>query len=143
MSPAPITHFPKVIQGGMGIAVSSWQLAKEVSKAGQIGVISGTAIDGVISRRLQDGDPTGDIRRAMSHFPDQKVVKELLDKLFIEGGRDQNMPYIDIPKLTLKPSQFTNNLLVVASFVEVWLAKENNPGLIGIDRKSTRLNSSH
>ena len=133
MSPAPITHFPKVIQGGMGIAVSSWQLAKEVSKAGQIGVISGTAIDGVISRRLQDGDPTGDIRRAMSHFPDQKVVKELLDKLFIDVGRDQNKPYIDIPKLTLKPSQFTNNLLVVASFVEVWLAKENNPGLIGMN----------
>jgi NAD(P)H-dependent flavin oxidoreductase YrpB (nitropropane dioxygenase family) len=133
MSPAPITHYPKIIQGGMGIAVSSWQLAKEVSKAGQIGVISGTAIDGVVSRRLQDGDPTGDIRRAMSHFPDQKVVAQLLEKLFIEGGRDQSKPYIDIPKLTLKPSEFTNNLLVVSSFVEVWLAKENNPGLIGMN----------
>ena len=133
MSPAPITTFPKVIQGGMGIAVSSWQLAKEVSKAGQLGVISGTAIDGVVSRRLQDGDPTGDIRRALAHFPDQFVVHEILEKLFIEGGRDKNTPYIDIPKLTLKPSAFTNNLLVASSFVEVWLAKENNPGLIGMN----------
>jgi NAD(P)H-dependent flavin oxidoreductase YrpB (nitropropane dioxygenase family) len=117
----------------MGIAVSSWQLAKEVSKAGQLGVISGTAIDGVVARRLQDGDPTGDIRRALAHFPDQSVANQLLEKLFIEGGRDKDKPYIDIPKLTLKPSEFTNNLLVAASFVEVWLAKENHQGLIGMN----------
>ena len=133
MSPAPITTYPKIIQGGMGIAVSSWQLAKEVSKSGQLGVISGTAIDGVVSRRLQDGDPTGEIRRALSHFPDQSVANELISKLYIEGGRDKSKPYIDIPKITLKPNDFTNNLLVASSFVEVWLAKENNPGLIGMN----------
>ena len=88
MSPAPISQFPKIIQGGMGIAVSSWQLAKEVSSSGQLGVISGTAIDSVVARRLQDGDPSGEIRRALSHFPDQKVVTEILNRLFIEGGRE-------------------------------------------------------
>ena len=36
--------YPTVIQGGMGIAVSSWQLAKEVAIAGELGVISGTAL---------------------------------------------------------------------------------------------------
>lgn len=133
MAPAPITNHPTIIQGGMGIAVSSWQLAKEVSRAGQLGVISGTAIDGVVSRRLQDGDPTGEIRRAMSHFPNQDIVNVLLDRLFIEGGRDKSKPYADIPKLTLKPSDFTNHLLIVSSFVEVWLAKEDNPGLIGMN----------
>ena len=37
------SSYPTIIQGGMGIAVSSWQLAKEVSIAGELGVISGTA----------------------------------------------------------------------------------------------------
>ena len=133
MSPAPISQFPKIIQGGMGIAVSSWQLAKEVSSSGQLGVISGTAIDSVVARRLQDGDPSGEIRRALSHFPDQKVVAEILKRLFVEGGRDKSKPYVDIPKLTLKPSAFTNYLLIASSFVEVWLAKENNPGPIGMN----------
>ena len=31
-----------IIQGGMGVAVSSWQLARAVSQAGQLGVVSGT-----------------------------------------------------------------------------------------------------
>ena len=78
---------PVIIQGGMGIAVSNWQLAKRVSKAGQLGVVSGTAIDNVFARRLQDGDKSGDTRRALSHFPNQEIVEKLLKKYFIEIGR--------------------------------------------------------
>ncbi len=52
-------RLPTIIQGGMGIAVSSAALAKEVSRAGHLGVISGTAIDSVVARRLQDGDIDG------------------------------------------------------------------------------------
>ena len=124
---------PTLIQGGMGIAVSSAELAKEVSKAGHLGVISGTAIDSVVARRLQDGDLDGSIRRAMSHFPNQDVIKGVMDRYFIEGGRDQSKPYIDVPKLTLKPVQHAVDILVVASFVEVWLAKEGHDGLIGMN----------
>ena len=62
----PDVKHPTIIQGGMGIAVSSWQLAKQVAMAGELGVISGTAIDSVVARRLQDGDPAGDIRRGQS-----------------------------------------------------------------------------
>ena len=47
---------PAIIQGGMGAAVSSWALAKEVAKCGQLGVVSGTALESVVARRLQDGD---------------------------------------------------------------------------------------
>jgi NAD(P)H-dependent flavin oxidoreductase YrpB (nitropropane dioxygenase family) len=117
----------------MGIAVSSWQLAKEVSIAGELGVISGTAIDSVIARRLQDGDASGDIRRAMAAYPHQETIKEIMDRFFIEGGREDGKPYLDVPKLSIKGNLFSNKLLAVASFVEVWLAKEGHNGLIGMN----------
>ena len=55
------TDYPVIIQGGMGIAVSGWKLARAVSAEGQLGVVSGTALDGVLVRRLQLGDPEGDV----------------------------------------------------------------------------------
>ena len=127
------SSYPTIIQGGMGIAVSSWQLAKEVSIAGELGVISGTAIDSVVARRLQDGDLTGDIRRAMAAYPHQETIKEIMDRFFVEGGREDGKPYLDVPKLSIKGNLFSNKLLAVASFVEVWLAKEGHNGLIGMN----------
>ncbi len=127
------SSYPTIIQGGMGIAVSSWQLAKEVSIAGELGVISGTAIDSVVARRLQDGDLSGDIRRAMGAYPHQDTIKEITDRFYIEGGRAEDKPYLDVPKLSIKGNLFSNKLLAVASFVEVWLAKEGHDGLIGMN----------
>ena len=124
---------PDVIQGGMGIAVSTWQLAKMVSLNGGLGVVSATAIDSVIARRLQDGDLTGDIRRAFANFPNQDIAKEILNFYFIDGGRDPKKPYLDVPKLSLKQSKLTVNLLAISAFTEVWLAKENNSGVVGIN----------
>ena len=127
------SSYPTIIQGGMGIAVSSWQLAKEVSIAGELGVISGTAIDSVVARRLQDGDLTGDIRRAMAAYPHQETITEIMNRFFIEGGREAGKPYLDVPKLSIKGNLFSNKLLAVASFVEVWLAKEGHDGIIGMN----------
>ena len=127
------SSYPTIIQGGMGIAVSSWQLAKEVSIAGELGVISGTAIDSVVARRLQDGDLTGDIRRAMAAYPHQETITEIMDRFFIEGGREVGKPYLDVPKLSIKGNLFSNKLLAVSSFVEVWLAKEGHDGIIGMN----------
>ena len=53
-----------IIQGGMGAGVSNWRLARAVSWLGQLGVVAGTALDQILSRRLQDGDVGGHIRRA-------------------------------------------------------------------------------
>jgi hypothetical protein len=47
---------PKIIQGGMGVRISSWQLAREVSKRDGLGVVSGTAMDVIFVRTLQDGE---------------------------------------------------------------------------------------
>ena len=49
---------PRIIQGGMGVRISSWKLAREVSKKGELGVISGTAMDTILIRTLQDGKST-------------------------------------------------------------------------------------
>lgn len=123
---------PSVIQGGMGVAVSSWQLARAVSKAGQLGVVSGTALDAVVARRLQEGDPTGDIRRALDHFPIPEIANRVKAKYFrAEGIGDE--PYIPVPRLSLRPTSDALELWVVSNFVEVWLAKEGHDGLVGIN----------
>jgi NAD(P)H-dependent flavin oxidoreductase YrpB (nitropropane dioxygenase family) len=124
---------PVVIQGGMGIAVSSWQLARAVSQTGQLGVVSGTAIDSVFARRLQNGDESGDLRRALAHFPFPEIAHRVLDRYFRAEGRSVGHQYIAAPKLTLKPSPEALELLVVSNFAEVWLAKEGHDGLVGIN----------
>ena len=62
-------EYPKIIQGGMGVAISNWHLAKTVSKLGQLGIVSGVALEVLLIRRLQDGDVGGHIRRALENFP--------------------------------------------------------------------------
>lgn len=128
-----ISSLPRIIQGGMGIGVSSWAMAKAVSQTGQLGVVSGTAIDSVLSRRLQDGDSDGSVRRALLQFPDHDFATEILRRYFIEGGKKKDVPYLLIPKLSLHPTDFSTKFLVLANFAEVWLAKENHTGLIGIN----------
>lgn len=116
----------------MGVAVSSWQLARAVSKAGQLGVVSGTALDAVVARRLQEGDPTGDIRRALERFPIPEIAERVKAKYFRADGIGDE-PYIPVPRLSLRPTADALELWVVANFVEVWLAKEGHDGLIGIN----------
>lgn len=124
---------PVVIQGGMGIAVSSWQLAREVSLTGNLGVLSGTALDGVLARVLQDGDPGGHRRRALAHFPVPAIAQRILDTYFIEGGRGDDQPYRPHPTLTISPSKDAIELSLAGNFAEVWLTKEGHDGVVGIN----------
>ena len=132
-SPAVDGAWPVVIQGGMGVAVSSWQLARAVSVTGQLGVVSGTALDVVLARRLQDGDAGGDARRAVGAFPVPAIGARVLHRYFREGGRAAGEPYIPVPKLSMSPGPAALELSVVANFAEVWLAKEGHDGLVGIN----------
>ena len=125
--------FPPVIQGGMGAGVSGWQLARAVSRLGQLGVVSGTALDVILARRLQDGDPDGDARRALAAFPDQALASRVTDRFFLDGGRADGRPYRPVDKMTLRQTADSQGLTVVANFVEVWLAKEGHGGLVGIN----------
>ena len=117
----------------MGIGVSSAPMACAVANTGQLGVVSGTAIDSVLARKLQDGDASGEIRWALSKFPDQETVAEILERFFVEEGRTEDKSYLDVPKLSLSPTPFASKMLVVANFVEITLAKRYTDGLIGIN----------
>jgi NAD(P)H-dependent flavin oxidoreductase YrpB (nitropropane dioxygenase family) len=124
---------PAVIQGGMGVGVSGWELARAVSLVGQLGVVSGTALDVVHARRLADGDPGGHLHRAYAAFPNQDTVERVLARWFVDGGRDPDTPYRPVPMFSLHPSRITRELTVLANFAEVWLAKEGHSGLVGIN----------
>jgi len=124
---------PQIIQGGMGVAVSNWKLARAVSARGGMGVVSGTAIDAVLIRRLESGDANGDVRRALAAFPNQETANHILEKYFIEGGKSASTPYSNAPKLLINASRHSNDLLILGAFVEVWLAKEGHEGQVGIN----------
>ncbi len=126
------TRRPVLIQGGMGIAVSSWQLAREVSLLGELGVVSGTALDGVVARRLQDGDEGGHIRRALRHFPSPAMADRILQAYYLPEGR-QGKPYRPHPTMSIDPGRNAIELALVGNFAEVWLAKEGHDGVIGIN----------
>jgi len=115
----------------MGAGVSNWQLAQAVSQTGQLGVISGTALDAIFSRRLQLGDPGGHMQRAMSHFPDTGMVDRILARYYRPADSSGPRPFKTPPMILLHATQQTKELTVVANFVEVFLAKEGHANPVG------------
>src|SRR5512143_2534663 len=124
---------PPIIQGGMGIGVSNWTLARAVSMSGQLGVVSGTAIDSVFVRRLQDGDPGGHLRRAMAAFPMPGVADEALRRWFRPEGRAPGEKYRELPMYRQDVSAARNQVTMLAMFAEVWLAKEGHGNPVGVN----------
>ena len=64
----------------MGVRVSNYKLANAVAREGQLGMVSATCLDNVLVRTLHEGDPGGDMRRALAHFPDQALAQEIIDQ---------------------------------------------------------------
>jgi nitronate monooxygenase len=123
--------YPLIIQGGMGAGVSNWQLAQAVSLTGQLGVISGTALDTIVSRRLQLGDPGGHMQRAMGYFPDADMVDRILTRYYRPVENSGPRPFKTPPMISLNADQQTKELTVVANFAEVFLAKEGHDNPVG------------
>ncbi|MCL7956420.1 MAG: nitronate monooxygenase [marine benthic group bacterium] len=124
---------PAIIQGGMGVGISNWVLARAVSRAGHLGVVSGTVVDHVMVRRLADGDEGGHVRRAMEAFPFPDVVAHVLDRYFKPNGREEGEPYPNLPMFRQTMKKARLQLTVLANFVEVHLAKEGHEGQVGIN----------
>ena len=129
----PVIDLPVVIQGGMGVGVSGWRLAQAVSAQGQLGVVSGTAIDVVMVRRLQTGDPGGFVRRALEAFPIPEAAERIFERYFVSDGKDNDRPFKGRPMATFKRRRQNEELVAVANFVEVFLAKEGHDNPVGVN----------
>lgn len=124
---------PTIIQGGMGAGVSSWRLAKAVSSMKQLGVVSGVALDILLVRRLQNGDPGGSVRRALESFPVRSMAGRVLEKYFIPGGKSPEAPYRTTPMHSLAQARSLMELCIVGNYVEVFLAREGHDQPVGIN----------
>jgi nitronate monooxygenase len=126
-------QFPKIIQGGMGVGVSNWRLANAVSKLGQLGVVSGTALDALFVRRLADGDQGGHMRRGLDAFPFPEMARRIWQEYFVAGGKPVEAPYPLTPVHQRKDVRKAIELCMVSNFVEVFLARENHTNPVGIN----------
>ena len=133
---------PELIQGGMGVGVSSWELARAVAMAGEkldkrvLGVVSGTGLPIMMINRLQKNDQN--TINALNEF-DPIIAKEILDEYLPDEKKLPGQRY----KLSPKPEVLItgnqaikdkmNKIAVAAAFVEVWLAKQGHSGPIGIN----------
>ncbi|MCB9560699.1 MAG: nitronate monooxygenase [Kofleriaceae bacterium] len=117
----------------MGVGVSSWPLARAVSRLGQLGVVSGTATESLMVRRLQDGDPGGHVRRSMARFPLPAVADDVLRRFFLPEGRPPGTPYRLLPLARQASSVAREQITMLGAFVEVDLAKEGHDGLVGMN----------
>jgi len=123
---------PLIIQGGMGAGVSNWVLAGAVSRAGQLGIVSGTGIEAIMAGRLRAGDEGGHVRRALAAFPDQRVAERIVARYLSaphgagEGARFPKRHRLDDPAELVQET-------IAATFVEVFLAKEGHDRPVGIN----------
>ena len=124
---------PSIIQGGMGIGVSDWRLARAVSTQGAMGVVSGTALESVVARRLQQGDIGGHMRRGLAAFPDQDVAARILAAWFRPDGDGNTHDFKLVPLHTIEGGKDADELAVVSNFIEVYLAKDGHDGKIGVN----------
>ena len=128
-----MVQFPKIIQGGMGVGVSNWRLANAVSKLGQLGVVSGTALDALFVRRLADGDLGGHMRRGLDAFPFPEMAKRIWQEYFTPGGKPVESAYPALPMHQRKDPRKLIELCMVSNFVEVFLAREGHKNPVGIN----------
>jgi nitronate monooxygenase len=150
----------RLIQGGMGVHVSNWRLAKAVASQRPgvtVGTVSGTALDVVYVRLLQLGDPGGHARRALRALDETFGVdtgRTICDRYFIEGGKAPDARFRSAPMhmvrthdgrrtfplpngtavtVPLKLDDEIIELLIATGFAEVWLAKEGHNGKVFIN----------
>jgi nitronate monooxygenase len=117
----------------MGVAVSGWALARAVSKLGQLGVVSGTALSATLARRLQLGDTDGKLRHALAHLPIPGMADRILATYFVPEGKSSSAAFKGSAMPSITPGTAFAELTIAANFAEVFLAKEGHDGVVGIN----------
>jgi NAD(P)H-dependent flavin oxidoreductase YrpB (nitropropane dioxygenase family) len=73
------------------------------------------------------------MRRAIGEFPLPRAGEDALRRYLRPQGRPADEPYKLVPLLHHKSSRDALELVMLAAFVEVWLAREGHRGLVGIN----------
>ena len=115
------------------MGVSNWRLAQAVSKLGQLGVVSGTALDQLFVRRLADGDIGGYMKRGVDAFPFPDMARRIWQEYFVPGGKAEDAPYPNVPMHQKASPRKLVELCMVSNFVEVFLAKDGHKNPVGIN----------
>ena len=115
------------------MGVSGWRLARAVSRRGHLGVVSGTGCDLMLARGLEDGDPEGHLRRALSALPVPAIARHIVSRFHRPAGRPPGRPYRSVPMLHLDSPAERWQLCLAGAFVEVFLAREGHAGRVGIN----------
>lgn len=132
----------QLIQGGMGVSVSNWRLARAVAIAGEnlnqkvMGVVSATGLPDIFLEKLQEGDP--ETISALEDFSPE-IKKRLFEKYLPNEKklpkRTKRVP--PRPEVLVIGEEATinkfNDIAVAAAYVEVKRAKEGHNGPIGIN----------
>jgi nitronate monooxygenase len=132
---------PELIQGGMGVGISNWELARAVAVAGEelgkpvLGVVSGTGLAITMVLRLRKGDEN--TRRGLEAFPVPEMAETILSRYWRSEGRAAASRLPPKPEILVNGSPERKaelqRMIVAANFVEVWLAKEGHERPIGIN----------
>ncbi len=117
----------------MGVGVSNWRLAQSVSRLGQLGVVSGTALDALFVRRLADGDQGGHMRRGLDAFPFSEMASRVWQEYFVPGGKPARASYPNQPMHQKRDARKLVELCMISNFVEVFLAREGHGNPVGIN----------
>jgi len=125
-------HLPTLIQGTPQVVLSTWSLARAVAQAGQLGVVSSAPLAVVLARRLQLGDFDGHLRRALEHFPFPGAARRVWQQFFVPGGKPADRPFDLARQPTWDQGPALVELLLLANFSEVFLAKEGHAGNVGL-----------
>jgi nitronate monooxygenase len=119
---------PKIIQGGMGVNISSPRLARAVSMESRpgretMGTISGVTLEKVMLRKLQQGGSDADlIIEVLEKFPYNQRAKKIINAYYKKTNKG-------IPVIGVNSSPFLIWCIICANYVWVKLAKQghNNP----------------
>ena len=130
--PYDSSQLPLIIQGGMGVGISNWRLAQAVARCGQLGVVSGTGLDTLLIRRLEDGDPDGHMRQAIAQFP-IAAVRASIERHLHPKPRKSGTAYSLLQMYKVGSPPARQQVSMLAAFVEVWLAKAGHDGPVGIN----------
>lgn len=124
-----------IIQGGMGVHISTPFLANMCSRSGVLGTVSCVGAERLLARILQSGDLGGHYRRALTHFPFPGVAERIIKKYFVDGGIPVDQMFKVVPAFSLRPRPRSDliALTIAASFAFVWLAKEGHDGPVSVN----------